>query len=81
MYVCMYVCSGEGGESPKQFFRPGPKIRGGTGPPRPLPWIRHCTINSVLIKAVDSFRSHNRKSQGMHDQANESTEIGKIDVT
>ena len=32
MYVCMYVCKGEGGESPKKCFRPGPKIRGGPGP-------------------------------------------------
>ena len=78
MYVCMYV-RGEGEESPKNFFRPGSKIRGEPGP-RPVPWIRHCTIISVLIKALDSFRSHNSKSQGMHNQANESTER-KIDVT
>ena len=73
-YVCMQ--GGRGGVSQKMFSARS-KNKGGT---RPFPWIRHCTIISVLIKAVDSFRSHNRKSQGMHDQANESTEIGKIDV-
>ena len=81
MYVCMYVCKGGGGGVSQKIFSARSKNKGGTGPPRPIPWIRHCTIISVLIKALDSFRSHNSKSQGMHNQANESTEIGKIDVT
>ena len=82
MYVCMYVCMcvcmyvGGGGGSPPKFFL---ALRASFRPPRPLPWICHYTIISVLIKAIDLFRSHNRKSQGMHDQANESTENGKID--
>ena len=48
---------GGGGGLPKNFFRPfGPqfslKIRGGGGgPPRPLPWIRHCINASRIIIA------------------------------
>ena len=47
MYVCMYV-RGEGEESPKKFFRPGPKIRGGPGPhacPLDPPLHNHFSIN------------------------------------
>ena len=38
---------GGGAASKKDFFRPfglqfGLKIRGGAGPPGPLPWFRHC---------------------------------------
>ena len=77
----MYVCKGGRGGVSQKIFSARSKNKGGGPGPRPILWIRHCTIISVLIKALDSFCSHNSKSQGMHNQANESTEIGKIDVT
>ena len=45
---------GEEGQSPKNIFRPfgpqfGLKIRWGTGPPGPLPWIRHWSPNSPSL--------------------------------
>ena len=53
-----------GARSPKKMFRAfgtqfGPKIRwggGGSGPPGPLPWIRHCFLNLSILETKNGIR-------------------------
>ena len=56
MYVYTYA------QSPKKIFRPfepqsGLKIRGGAGPPGPLPYFRHCCITKGSVPFQEQMKS------------------------